>query len=128
MALPEAQPKYGLVGFCWGGQRTFLHAVHAPTLGAAVVYYGVSPSNEQLAAVKAPVLGLYAGNDARVNASIPPADSTMKRLGKPYEPNLFDGATHGFLRNQEGANGANLTASQQAWPKTIEFFKKHLGS
>ena len=128
MALPEAQPKYGLVGFCWGGQNTFRHAVHAPTLGAAVVYYGVSPPSDQLTAVKAPVLGLYGGNDARVNNTIPAADSTMKKLGKTYEHHIFEGAGHGFLRAQEGANGANMTASQQAWPKTVEFFKKHLGS
>ena len=128
MALPEAQPKYGIVGFCWGGQRTFQHAVHAPTLGAAVVYYGVSPASDQLTAVKAPVLGLYGGNDARVNATIPAADSTMKRLAKTYEHHIFEGAGHGFLRAQEGAAGANLKASQEAWPKTIEFFKKHLGS
>jgi carboxymethylenebutenolidase len=128
MALPEALPKYGVVGFCWGGQRSFLHAVHAPTLGAAVVYYGVSPTNEQLASVRAPVLGLYGGNDARVNNTIPAADSTMKRLGKPYEHAIFEGAGHGFLRAQEGANGANLKATQEAWPKTVAFFKQHLGA
>ena len=126
MSLPQALPTYGVVGFCWGGARSFLHAVHSPTLGAAVVYYGTSPSAEQLAAVKAPVLGLYGGNDARVNATIAPADSTMKGLGKTYEYSIFDGAGHGFLRGQEGANGANLKASQEAWPKTIAWFNRHL--
>jgi carboxymethylenebutenolidase len=129
MALPEAQPKYGIVGFCWGGQRSFLHAVHAPTLGAAVVYYGVSPTNQQLASVRAPVLGLYGGNDARVNSSVPAADSTMKALGKTYEHHTFEGAGHGFLRQHTGAAGpANVKASQDAWPLTVAFFKKHLGS
>src|SRR5688500_18544308 len=126
MSLPQALPTYGVVGFCWGGARSFLHAVHSPTLGAAVVYYGTSPSAEQLAVIKAPVLGLYGGNDARVNATIAPADSTMKRLGKTYEYSIFDGAGHGFLRGQEGANGANLKASQEAWPKTIAWFNRHL--
>ena len=126
MALPQAMPTYGVVGFCWGGARSFLHAVHSPTLGAAVVYYGTSPSAEQLASVKAPVLGLYGGNDARVNATVPPADSAMKRLGKTFEYHMFEGAGHGFLRGQEGANGANLTASQQAWPKTIAWLHTHL--
>jgi carboxymethylenebutenolidase len=126
MALPQALPTYGVVGFCWGGARSFLHAVHSPTLGAAVVYYGTSPSAEQLAAIKAPVLGLYGGNDARVNATIAPADSAMKRLGKTFEYSIFDGAGHGFLRGQEGANGANMKASQEAWPKTIAWFNRHL--
>jgi carboxymethylenebutenolidase len=127
MALPAALPKYGVVGFCWGGLRSFQHAASAPGLGASVVYYGSPPTAEQMANIKAPVLGLYGGNDARINATIPATDSTMKRLGKSYEYHIFDGAGHGFLSGQEGANGANLTASQQAWPRTVAFFKAKLG-
>lgn len=128
LALPSAGDKYGIVGFCWGGSTSFAHAVHAPSLGAAVVYYGSSPANESLAAVKAPVLGLYGGDDARVNATIPPADSTMKALGKTYEHHIYDGAGHGFLRQQDGRDGANLAASKQAWPATVAWFKQHLGA
>ncbi len=127
MSLPAALPKYGIVGFCWGGGRSFLHATHAPGLGASVVYYGSPPNAEQMAAIKAPVLGLYGGNDARINATIPATDSTMKRLGKPYEYHIFDGAGHGFLRGQD-ANPANLTAAQQAWPKTVTFLRDKLGT
>jgi len=126
MALPAAQPKYGIVGFCWGGGRSFLHAVHAPGLGASVVYYGSPPTAEQMAAIKAPVLGLYGGNDARINATIPAADSSMKRLGKAYEYHIFEGAGHGFLRGQD-QNPANLKAAEEAWPKTIAFFRAKLG-
>jgi carboxymethylenebutenolidase len=127
LALPAAQPKYGIVGFCWGGGRSFMHAVASPTLGASVVYYGSPPTAEQMAAIKAPVLGLYGGNDARITSTVPSTDSTMKRLGKSYEYQVFDGAGHGFLRGQE-ASPANAAAAQQAWPKTIAFFKAKLGS
>jgi carboxymethylenebutenolidase len=106
----------------------FEHAVVTPSLGASVVYYGGSPASERLATVRAPVLGLYGGDDARVNATIPAADSTMKALGRSYEHHEFAGAGHGFLRNQTGNNGANLEATRQAWPKTIAFFRKHLGT
>lgn len=126
MALPAALPKYGIVGFCWGGARSFLHAAHAPGLGASVVYYGSPPTAEQMTAIKAPVLGLYGGNDARINATIPATDSAMKRLNKPYEFQIFDGAGHGFLRGQD-QNGANLKAAEQAWPMTIAFFRTKLG-
>jgi carboxymethylenebutenolidase len=126
MALPAAQKKYGVVGFCWGGGVSFAHATHSPSLGASVVYYGVSPKTELLTNVKAPVLGLYGGNDARVDATIPPADSAMKAMGKTYSQKIFEGAGHGFLRQQTGANGANMTATQQAWPATIAWFKKYL--
>ena len=127
MALPSAQKKYGIIGFCWGGGRSFLHATHSPTLGASVVFYGSPPSDSAIAKIKAPVLGLYGGNDARINATIPATDSAMKRLGKSYEYHIFDGAGHGFLRGQDG-NEPNTAASIQAWPRTIAFLKARLGA
>jgi carboxymethylenebutenolidase len=81
----------------------------------------------ELTRITAPVLGLYGENDARVNATIPAADSAMKALRKPYEPIILAGAGHGFLRQQDGQNGANMTASRAAWPRTITFFRKTLG-
>jgi carboxymethylenebutenolidase len=128
MSLPAAQKKYGIVGFCWGGGVSFAHAVHAPGLGASVVYYGVSPKSTDLVSVRAPVLGLYAGNDARVDATIPPADTAMRSLGKTYTYNIYAGAGHGFLRQQTGMDGANMTATRAAWPATIDWFRKYLGS
>jgi carboxymethylenebutenolidase len=127
MALPSAVQKYGIVGFCWGGGVSFEHAVRSPSLGASVVYYGVSPATASLTSVKAPVLGLYGGNDARVDATIPPADTAMKTMGKTYSPIIYEGAGHGFLRQQSGQNGANLTATQKAWPETVAWFRKYLG-
>lgn len=126
MGLPAARPSYGIVGFCWGGSTAFLHAVEAPELKAAVVYYGTSPATPELSAIRAPVLGLYGGDDARVDATIPPADSAMKALGKVYEPHVFAGAGHGFLRQQDGREGANLRASREAWPLTVAWFRRYL--
>jgi carboxymethylenebutenolidase len=128
MSLPAAIQKYGIVGFCWGGGISFAHAVHAPSLGASVVYYGVSPQTSDLASVRAPVLGLYGGNDARVDATIPAADSALHALGRVYEQNIYPGAGHGFLKQQGGMNGANLTAARAAWPATIAWFRKYLDS
>ncbi|MEO8910232.1 MAG: dienelactone hydrolase family protein [Gemmatimonadaceae bacterium] len=128
MSLPAAQKRYGIVGFCWGGGVSFAHAVHAPTLGASVVYYGVSPPTADLAAVRAPILGLYGGSDARVDATIPPADSALRALGRTYEHSIYPGAGHGFLRQQAGMDGANLAAARAAWPATIAWFRKYLES
>lgn len=128
MALPAARQSYGIVGFCWGGGVAFSHAVQSPRgLAAAAVYYGVSPSRSDLEHVTVPVLGLYGGNDARVDATVPAADSAMKAMAKDFEPHVFSGAGHGFLRAQEVSPG-NLDASRQAWPLTISFFRKHLGA
>jgi carboxymethylenebutenolidase len=127
MSLPAAEQTYGTVGFCWGGSTSFMHAVASPPgLGASVVYYGTSPADSLLPRVKVPVLGLYGGDDARVNATIAPAETSMRALGKTYEPHTFAGAGHGFLRQQDGKDGANLAASRLAWPLTLAFFRTHL--
>jgi carboxymethylenebutenolidase len=123
--IPASTGKVGVVGFCWGGARAFEQSMQ-PGVSAAVVYYGSSPDTASLAKVQAPVLGLYGADDARVNATVPPAQEEMKRLGKPYEAIMYEGAGHGFLRQQEGREGANLKASQQAWPKTLAFFREKL--
>jgi carboxymethylenebutenolidase len=129
MSLPAAMPRYGIVGFCWGGTVSFEHALHAPAgLGGSVVYYGSSPETSRLVAVGVPVLGLYAGDDARVNATVPAADSALRALGRPFTSHFFEGAGHGFLRQQDGRDGANLAASRSAWPLTVNFFRTTLGS
>ncbi len=124
--LPSASGKTGSIGFCWGGGQSFNYAIAQPELAAAVVYYGTNPSDpSQLEKIKAPVLGLYGGSDNRVDSTIPPADQAMKKLGKPYTFHLYEGAGHGFLRQQDGQNGANLKAAQQAWPETVKFLREH---
>ena len=130
MSLPAATRTYGVVGFCWGGTTAFQHALHAPELDAAVVYYGSTPRDADFGAIRAPVLGLYGGDDNRVNATIPAADSGMRAAGKVYESRVFPGAGHGFLRARTDTTRgpANVAASREAWPATIAFFRKHLGS
>lgn len=127
MALPAAAPRYGIVGFCWGGNVAFSHAIASPKLGASVVYYGTSPRPGDLLPIRAPVLGLYGESDARVNATVPAADSAMRLLRKTFEQRTYAGAGHGFLRQQSGMNGANGTAAQKAWPETISWFRRYLG-
>ncbi len=125
-SLPAATKKFATVGFCWGGAQSFYYATAQPQLGAAVVYYGTSPELDSLSSVKAPVLGFYGEDDARVTTTVPPAEERMKQLGKVFVAHIFKGAGHGFLRDQGERNGANLEAAKQAWPATIEFLKKNL--
>jgi carboxymethylenebutenolidase len=124
--LPASNGKSATIGFCWGGARSFAYAAAQPDLAGAVVYYGTSPDAPDLARIKGPVLGNYGGDDERVNATIPPAETEMKKLGKTYEPHIYPGAGHGFLRDQEGRDGANKKATEEAWPRTVAFLKKVL--
>jgi len=130
--LSRSNGKTGVVGFCWGGARSFAYAAMQPNLNAAVVFYGEAPgSNDgsvetQLANVKAPVIGFYGGSDARINSTVPATEAAMKKLGKSYEIHTYEGAGHGFMGNQAGAAGANLQAAQQAWPLVVQFYSKNL--
>lgn len=74
------------------------------------------------------MLGLYGGDDARVNATVPAAQEEMKRLGKRYDVETYEGAGHAFLRQQDGREGANLRAAQKAWPRTVQFLKQALAA
>jgi carboxymethylenebutenolidase len=124
--LPAASGKSASIGFCWGGGVSFHYAAAQPALDAAVVYYGTNPSDAtELQRIKAPMLGLYGGDDARVSSTVPPADEQMKKLGKSYTYHLYEGAGHGFLRAQGDRNGANLRAAKQAWPATITFLRQN---
>jgi carboxymethylenebutenolidase len=124
-SLPSANGKTATVGFCWGGGTSFRYATEQPELNAAVVYYGTSPSAAALEKLSCPVLGNYGGNDNRVNATIKPAEEKLKQLNKSYSPNVYEGAGHGFLRQQDGQNGANKKAAEEAWPKTIKFLQEN---
>jgi len=125
MKLPAANGKTACIGFCWGGGMSFHYATAQPALSAAIVYYGTSPSDPAAyERISAAVQGHYGGDDQRVNATIPTATQQMKRLNKVYEPHVYEGAGHGFLRAQEGRT-ANLNASQQAWPATVQFIRQH---
>ncbi len=118
MALPAARPYYAITGFCWGGSTTFEHVTRHDDVLAGVVFYGGSPSEDALARVRVPVLGHYGGDDQRVNATIPRAEQA---LGARYSASVYDGAGHGFMRQQSGRDGANLEAARQAWPMTLGF-------
>jgi carboxymethylenebutenolidase len=131
MALPAATRRYGITGFCWGGGIAWAHAAAAaakPELGAVVPFYGpVSPEvRTGLERAKAPILGMYAENDARVNAMIPATDSALARAGVRFEKEIYTGAGHGFVRGQDGQNGANREAALKAWPRTVAWFRQNL--
>jgi len=126
LALPAADGHSAVIGFCWGGSRSFAYAASQPGLDAAVVYYGTAPTEASaIEAIRAPVLGLYGGDDARVGATIDATVSSMKAAGKSYEPLSYEGAGHGFLRAQSGREGANMKAAESAWPRTIAFLREH---
>ena len=124
--LPSATGKTGVIGFCWGGSASFDYAAaDGKPVGAAVVYYGTAPAD--VSTVAAPVLGLYGGDDARVTSTVDPTKAAMAESPHAtYEPHVYPGAGHGFLRQQDGRGGANQRAAESAWPLTVAFLREHL--
>jgi len=125
--LPAANGKVFVAGFCYGGTQTFRFATNRPDLQAAFVFYGTPPDKESMARIKAPVYGFYAENDARVDATIPAAEEQMKALGKTYEPVIYPGAGHGFMRSgeQPDASEPNHKAREEAWVRLKALLKKY---
>lgn len=115
--LPAANGKLAVTGYCWGGGKSFLFATQRKDLSAAFVFYGPPPPTESLGGMTAPVYGFYAGNDARITATVPATKDAMAAAGKKYDPVIYDGAGHGFMRaGEDPANTvpANTTAREEA--------------
>ena len=120
LKLPAANGKLYVGGFCWGGSQTFRFATNRGDLSAAFVFYGGPPEKAAMSKIKAPVYGFYAGNDARIDATIPETAEAMKAAGKTYDPVTYEGAGHGFMRageNPDDSNPANKKAREEAWAR-----------
>jgi carboxymethylenebutenolidase len=126
LKLPAAAKKLFVAGFCWGGGQTFRFATNRPDVAAALVFYGPPPEKDAMNRIKATVYGFYAGNDARIGATVPDTIEKMKALGKIYEPVTYDGAGHGFMRMGDApdASEANAKARTDAWARVKEILAK----
>jgi carboxymethylenebutenolidase len=125
--LPAANGKVAVGGFCWGGGQAFRFATNNKDIKAAFAFYGTGPDKaEDIARITAPVFGFYGSNDARVNATIPTSTELMKKAGKTYEPVIYDGAGHGFMRAGEDPAGTepNKQAREAAWKRWKEALAK----
>jgi carboxymethylenebutenolidase len=143
MSRPNGEQRYGMIGYCWGGGTTFMHVVNggAPGFAGGVAFYGLPymngavPNADSLAKIRVPVMLFNGAKDPRIGAAMPAVDSAMKKLGKTYTSTNYDGATHGFMRSQDdpkatrdlAEEAANLAATKDAWPRTVEFLKRNLG-
>jgi carboxymethylenebutenolidase len=126
LKLPAAEHKLFVTGFCWGGGQSFRFATNRPDLSAALVFYGPPPDQDAMSRIKAPVYGFYGGSDARIDATIPEAEKNMKAAGKTYEPVVYEGAGHGFMRAGEApdASEANRKAREEAWVRLKKVLKE----
>ncbi len=116
--------KLGVTGFCFGGGLTWRMATEVPELKAAVPFYGPAPDLAKVPNIKAAVLGIYGGNDARINAGIPALEAALKAASIRYQIKIYEGANHAF-HNDTGAN-YKKDAAEDAWNLTLNWFKTYL--
>ncbi|HEX6433167.1 MAG TPA: dienelactone hydrolase family protein [Gemmatimonadales bacterium] len=115
----------GTIGFCWGGGQSFRYATNNPNLKASVVCYGPAPDTASMQRIKAPVLGIYGENDARINAALPEVNAAMETYGKTFTQEVYPGTGHGFLK--PGREGSEGPEPERAWKRILEFYRARLG-
>lgn len=142
MTQPAAAQRYAVIGYCWGGSTVWAYAVNGgiPGYSGGVAYYGLPymnekvPNGDSLAKISKPVMLLSGAKDTRIGSAMPAVDSAMKALEKSYVGINYPGAIHGFLRAQDdpkpqrdvAEEQANLAATKDAWPRTLEFLRRNL--
>jgi carboxymethylenebutenolidase len=133
--LPASNGKVVVTGYCWGGGQSFRYATNNPKIKAAYVFYGSAPAaadgtpnKEELAKITAPVYGFYAGNDARINATLPKTTEAMAELKKTFDPVTYEGAGHGFMRAGEAPEpvAPQPKGDKAADDKAAEEYQKNL--
>ncbi len=119
--------KVGTVGFCMGGALSLYAACKNPEVGACVVFYGGHPNvKPDLAALQAPVLGLYAGKDGFVTPEmVRELDRQLTALGKRHEFHTYPQADHAFF-NDTRPEVYDPAAAADAWQRTLAFFRREL--
>src|SRR5437868_10378800 len=129
LKIPACNGTLAVCGFCWGGGWAFEYAHTNPKLKAAYSFYGVAvDSADEAKKIACPIYGFNAENDERVNATIPKAEELMKAAGKKYEPVIYKGAGHGFMRSGEPNNPAvregDKKARDEAWARWKTLLKQ----
>jgi carboxymethylenebutenolidase len=113
--------RIGVIGFCWGGSQSFRYATNNPSLGAFVVCYGSGPDTGALARITAKGLGVYAENDARIDAGLPDLTAALHRARVDYQYHVYPGVGHAFLQTREKPEVAD-----SAWLAIERFFRERL--
>jgi carboxymethylenebutenolidase len=126
--------RIGIVGFCMGGRISYLMATRNPGLRASAVYYGGNimeargdgPSPfEQTANIKCPIIGLFGLEDENPSPSdVQKIDGELTRLGKVHEFHSYPATGHAFMG--KGRSSYREHVAKDAWPKTLDWFRKHL--
>jgi len=127
LAQHSSTKKLGVIGFCMGGQLALFAATLNPSIGATVDFYGIHPNvKPDYAKLSGPVLGLFAEKDTFVTpATAKEVDAAIKKAGKQSEIHIYPNVDHAFF-NDENTGAYNKAAADDAWRRTLAFFRTNL--
>jgi carboxymethylenebutenolidase len=127
LATRSSSTRLGVVGFCMGGQLALFAATLNPRIGACVNFYGIHPNvKPDYSKLTGPVLGLFAERDQHVTPQAArEVDAAIKKAGKSSEIHVYPGVDHAFF-NDERSDVYDQQAAQDAWRRTLAFFRQHL--
>lgn len=134
--------RVAITGFCWGGRITWLYTQHNPKIKAGVAWYGRmegqananTPKHpiEQVAALKAPVLGLYGGADTGIpvtsvnhmKEALAQAALQGNAAAKASEFVLYPDAPHAFHADYRASYRAAPAAD--GWSRAVSWLKQRV--
>ena len=124
--LPATTDAVAVSGFCWGGRQSFSFATNDNSLKAAFVFYGSPPDAAALGKITCPVYGFYGESDNRINSTIESTKASAESAGITYEPMIYSGVGHGFLRRGMAADAseAQKTITSEAWERWVNLLNK----
>ena len=122
---PDSTGKLGALGFCYGGGVVNWLAVQMGSeLNAAVPFYGMQPSAEDAAKIKAPLNAQYGELDQRITSGWPAFDKALTQAGVPHEGHIYKAANHGF--HNDTTPRYDEVAAKEAWTRTLAWFNRYL--
>ena len=124
---PLVGNKVAVTGFCFGGTYSFALAAEDPRIRAVVPFYGYPPEVTETNKITAPVLAFYGDLDARLMASLPEVEQTMKSGGVNFTSHVYAGAGHAFF-NDTNPHAYVPAAAADAWTRTLGFLDRAIGS
>jgi carboxymethylenebutenolidase len=125
-SMGNVSGKIGSVGFCFGGGMSINLACTGKT-DACIIFYGENPDPiEKIKNVKGAVMGLYGGEDKRINSRLNELVKALVDYGKPFTIKVFPGARHAFF-DETREQVYNKEAAEDAWRMVLKFYRDNLG-
>jgi dienelactone hydrolase len=110
----------GSIGFCMGGNLSALLASAEPELGAAAIFYGSSPTAEQVGSIRCPVRGFYGQDDPRIVGGLAAFDAALSAASVDHELRIYPSTGHAFFNDTRPSYRPK--AARDAWSSTLAFF------